>query len=469
MSQAYDIVLKNGMVIDPLNGRNGKFDVAIAGGRIVSVAEDLDPSGASGVYDLSGLYLIPGIIDLHVHASEWLGGRFAHRMLALAGVTTALDMAGPVDGVLHIARDFGAGLTIGCIQYARSGHTLPCDDPKRSDLEAFFDTSLEAGAIGVKILGGHFPLTPEASALAIEIAEQRRAYVAMHVGTTVSGSNLDGLHEALALAGQRALHLAHVNAYCRGSLKDYMAETEEALKAIARCPNICSESYLSTINGTSGKCSAGRPESQVTGKWLLAGGFENSEKGLEAAIDAGWALVNIERGGTMDLAGGRDGLAWWRRMKTDAAISFHANPPEPRIRLACAKNESGRFIVDCISTDGGGIPRNSIIEMGLGLVRLQAIDIEDFVLKTSGNPARILGLNGKGHLSEGADADITVVDLERLKPYMSIGAGRVISYRGQICGSGATIITTPAGEAHVRQNGLKALVVDPDRTPFLRR
>ena len=107
--------------------------------------------------------------------------------------------------------------------------------------------------------------------------------------------------------------------------------------------------------------------------------------------------------------------------------------------------------------------------MGLGLVRIEALDMKEFVIKTSRNPANILGLKNKGHLSVGADADITVVDLERLKPYMSLGNGRLVSFRGHVCGKGTYVVTTPAGKANVLQNGLEAIVVDSTVSPFLKR
>ena len=79
--------------------------------------------------------------------------------------------------------------------------------------------------------------------------------------------------------------------------------------------------------------------------------------------------------------------------------------------MAVAKKKGGSFVVDCLCTDGGAIPRNVIVPMGLGLVNLEAWTIDEFVVKTSLNPAKWLGLNTKGHLSPGADADITVVSL----------------------------------------------------------
>jgi predicted amidohydrolase len=169
------------------------------------------------------------------------------------------------------------------------------------------------------------------------------------------------------------------------------------------------------------------------------------------------------------VAVGKEAVEWWRQKGTDTAVSFKVNPPEPRVRLVTAKRESGEFVVDCISTDGGGIPRNVTVEMGLALVKLQALSIEEFVIKTSKNPARILGLKDKGHLGPGADADITVLDLEKQKPFMGLSNGDVIRYRGHVCGKGCHIITTPAGEAHVREKGLRPIVVDPAVTSLCRR
>lgn len=63
----YDLLLKNGHLIDPLNKIDGKMDVAISNGKIAAVEPDINPALAQKVVDLAGLIVTPGIIDIHVH------------------------------------------------------------------------------------------------------------------------------------------------------------------------------------------------------------------------------------------------------------------------------------------------------------------------------------------------------------------------------------------------------------------
>jgi dihydroorotase len=63
----YDLILKGGHVICPHNGIDGQMDVAIAGGRIAAIAPDIDPALASQAVEVSGHYVTPGLIDMHVH------------------------------------------------------------------------------------------------------------------------------------------------------------------------------------------------------------------------------------------------------------------------------------------------------------------------------------------------------------------------------------------------------------------
>ncbi len=121
MGNRYDLLLKHGWLVDPSSGLDEVRDLAVAEGRIVEIGPDLDPTRAAEVFDVVGRHVVPGIIDLHMHASEWLGGKWGHKMMARVGVTTALDMSGPVGSVLRMLRDHGTGLNIACIEAVRPG------------------------------------------------------------------------------------------------------------------------------------------------------------------------------------------------------------------------------------------------------------------------------------------------------------------------------------------------------------
>lgn len=66
-SQTYNIVIKDGHVIDPKNNIDGVMDVAIHDGKIVQVAKNIDAKQAAQVVNAKGFYVTPGLIDIHTH------------------------------------------------------------------------------------------------------------------------------------------------------------------------------------------------------------------------------------------------------------------------------------------------------------------------------------------------------------------------------------------------------------------
>jgi predicted amidohydrolase len=86
--EIYDLLLKNGRVIDPANHRDGHFDVAEVGKSIVRVAPDLPASHARVVVDASSYIITPGLIDINTHLGPPL--KPDHNTLPY-GVTTVVD------------------------------------------------------------------------------------------------------------------------------------------------------------------------------------------------------------------------------------------------------------------------------------------------------------------------------------------------------------------------------------------
>jgi len=99
----YDLLLRGGHVIDPRNNLSAVRDVAIANGRVAAVAAKIAPADAFKVVDVSGLYVTPGLIDIHTHVYTGTGepGSYAgdnsvypDGFTFRVGVTTVADAGG---------------------------------------------------------------------------------------------------------------------------------------------------------------------------------------------------------------------------------------------------------------------------------------------------------------------------------------------------------------------------------------
>jgi dihydroorotase len=64
---AFDVVVKDGHLVDPAAGRNGPFDVGLTDGVVAAVDSDIPVESARRVIDAAGRYVTPGLIDYHTH------------------------------------------------------------------------------------------------------------------------------------------------------------------------------------------------------------------------------------------------------------------------------------------------------------------------------------------------------------------------------------------------------------------
>jgi len=96
----YDLLLQGGHVVDAKNHISAVRDVAIKNGLVAAVAEHIDPSAALKTIDMHGLYVTPGLVDIHVHvygstgeANSYAGdyGLYPDGFTFRTGVTTVAD------------------------------------------------------------------------------------------------------------------------------------------------------------------------------------------------------------------------------------------------------------------------------------------------------------------------------------------------------------------------------------------
>ena len=89
----YDLLIKGGTVVDPSQGLNALRDVALSAGKVAGLEGEISGSEAHEVVDASGLIVVPGLLDLHVHVFWGVShfGLDADSTSLARGVTTAVD------------------------------------------------------------------------------------------------------------------------------------------------------------------------------------------------------------------------------------------------------------------------------------------------------------------------------------------------------------------------------------------
>ena len=240
-----DTVVRSGRVIDPGTGLDGLADVLVRDGTVAAVGTDLPvPEGAT-ILDATGLIVGPGFVDLHSHVHTIAG----QRLQAMDGVTTALDLEA---GLAPVARAYAdaaregrplhygfsaswaaarAQAHLGVEPDARFAAQLALlADPawQRSSSPAelrtwlsLLERELADGALGIGILLGYAPRTDPAEFRAVaRLAAAAGAPTYTHVRELVEAdpsTPVDGSAEIVAAAAETgaAMHHCHVNSTSR--------------------------------------------------------------------------------------------------------------------------------------------------------------------------------------------------------------------------------------------------------------
>ena len=99
----YDLLLKGGHVVDARNSVDAVRDVAIKDGKIALVAAAIPAADAGKTIDVAGLYVTPGLIDIHTHVYTGTGEKNSYAgdnsvapdgFTFRVGVTTVADAGG---------------------------------------------------------------------------------------------------------------------------------------------------------------------------------------------------------------------------------------------------------------------------------------------------------------------------------------------------------------------------------------
>jgi dihydroorotase len=189
----YDLVIRGGRVIDPLQRIDRLSDVAVRGGRIAAVRPNIPASAGTTSIDARGRIVVPGLIDIHLHARD---AELPPSEILSTGVTTMVDAgskgADNLDQIVAIARNAPNRLRV-LLNIARLGN-----DPVRGE----FTTGLEAADVGKArkaveanrawIVGMKARLSKAIAGnrdvdvvkLALQVAEPLKLPLMLHIGDT---------------------------------------------------------------------------------------------------------------------------------------------------------------------------------------------------------------------------------------------------------------------------------------------
>jgi N-acyl-D-amino-acid deacylase len=439
----YDLVLRNGTIVDGTGAPGFVGDVAVTGGHVMAVGDLTGARGAEEI-DVSGAIVAPGFINLHSHARP-AGLPKAVNLLS-QGVTTVIlnaDGGGPSDVTGQLARVQAAGLAvnvganIGLNTVWADVNGPDATRPSAEQIEEMkwrVDAGLDQGAWGVSagldykpayyattdevvrvladagrwrtVFTNHDRLTPETGyssrvgmAETIEIGEAT-GLVPLITHMKIQGREQGTAGEVLAmmraaaergvytaadaypyLAGQTSLAALIIPGWAQGGGRERLLARFGDSELRARIVTEANEALEARFGGPSGVF---LPEAQRELVEVMA------ELGVDTGGEAVVRILEKESPGAILRFGAEGDLV---------SILSH-----PTVSVAC----------DCdASTGGPGHPRTwGTFPRVLGrYVREQGVlGLEEAVRKMSGLPAATIGMVDRGFIAAGMAADLVVFD-----------------------------------------------------------
>lgn len=376
----YDLILKNTKIITPTGEVEG--DLAISGGRIEKIGA---VSGSAKVEkDCTGLFILPGLIDMHVHFRDpgFLQKEDFHTgsvAAAAGGVTTVIDM--------------------------------PNTNPPTLTVKALEEKRAIAAAKSVVNYGFYMGVSKD------NIEEIKKAEniagVKLYMGST-TGNLLVSDHaviEKLFALGKFVIVHAEDEETIREHAEKYKDSEDPSVHSLIRDPS-AAQKAVKTILHIAKKCDA---RVHITHLSTL-GEVEELRKFKGPLVSADCTPHHLY----LDQSD-------YARLGNFVKMNPPVRTKEDRAALWAALKEG---LIQAIATDHAphtkeeksqpysaspsGVPTiETYLALLLDSVNHGEIKLEELVKFTSENPARLLNIKNKGRIEVGADADLVIVDMHK--------------------------------------------------------
>ena len=464
----YDIVIRNGRVLDGAGNPWILADVAIHGGRFVKIG--VVPGRGRTEIDARGKYVSPGWIDVMDQSGSALRRNPLAENKLLMGATTLIAgeggtpvRAGEVESYFRQLETQGISVNFGTYFSQAQARAVVLGNTSRAPtadelarMRALVDTAMRAGAMGMTTA---LIYPPGSYATTEEITEVARA-AARHGGIYASHIRGEGkevvqsVREAIAIGEQAGMpveifHLKVAHQPSWGLLMDSIRTVIEAARA--RGVDVAADMYVYTAGGTG--------LSSVVPSWALEGGADSLRARLaDPAIRArlkreqltgspGWWNI-VEASGGWDrivLAGARNpaNQKYVGKSIAEIAAELGKEPADAAFDLIL-QGQGGRvtaiyhmmsekdietalrFPWTSIGSDAGTMVAPTGDDLGLPhprsfgnmtrviaeyVKRRPVLTLEDAVRKMTSWPATRYRLGNRGVIREGNWADVTIFDM----------------------------------------------------------
>ena len=438
----YDTILRNGMVIDGSGLSAIRADVALRGDYVAAVG-NLSKATAALEIDVTGLYVTPGFINIHSHASP--GALPQAENMLTQGVTTEImnaDGGGPIDLAAQRLRDASQGLAVNVGTYIGfnsvwSNVVGPADRrPTEDEIErmrTLVVDGMKAGAFGVSAgldyKPGYFATTDEVVRVVSAAAPWKTNFTNHdRITPETRFSSRAGISETLAIAKRAGLIGVVTHMKTTGRERGTAAASVKLIADATRRGHYAAADVYPYLAGQTGLGALLLPA------WALDGGREATLKrladpALRPKIVAETEQILQDRFGGEGLylpARKQEIADVMKEMGVSAGEAIarlleQPNPGSVIIRFGLEEDlrtilrfEDASIACDCGATRSTAThPRNYGTYprvLGRYVREDRVLSWEDAVRKMTALPAVTIGILDRGYLAPGMKADVTVFD-----------------------------------------------------------
>ena len=390
-----DLVVKNGKIVTPQATYEGD-DIAVKNGKIIAIDKQGSFTEAKEVINIKGKYILPGLIDVHVHFRDpgltykenFITGSTA---AAMGGITTVCDMPNCVPSTCTLDAYQQKLEIVKSKSYVDYGLIAAIVGNSIQEIPKLAEAGINVFKIFMDVtIGGVLTLNGGEMLEAFRLVAETGRRVGVHAE---NNSIVDFFTAKLKEEG-RTDALAHLEAHAS------VAEAEAIKRAILFAKETCCKLHIHHM-------------SSKDGVELVR---ESKAKGMDVSTETGphYLLLNSENykklGSILKInppvRSAENGEALWEGLK-DGTVEVIATDHSPHTEEEKIKDN----IWEALS----GFPG---VETSLPLMLTQInegrISLNQYVKLVSENPARLFNMYPqKGNFNIGTDADFTIVDMEK--------------------------------------------------------